>query len=222
MKRLGIILISIGVLFAGLLAVFLAHTAEPSYQGHTLSEWVNAAWIKSPAMRPTKFYATPLEAVVAIKSIGSNAIPTLLRWSQLKPSTMKSRLNSLLDRQRLVTFRFETVANRQIMAGIAFNVLGTDALPAVTALEKILQRGDLMGRLEALDCLVSIDAGTGQLLPVFLRALHNSDPAIQRSAARYLGTTYPADADRAGAFKLFPEFTPYQPKAVASDPPSEK
>ncbi len=222
MKRRRIILILIVVVLVGVLVVFLARTAEPSYQGYTLSEWINAAWIKSPALRPVKFYATPAAGVAAIKAMGTNAISTLLRWSQTKPSAMKSRLNSLLGRQRFITFRFETAETRQIMAGIAFNALGKDALPAVPALEKTLRKGDHMERVAALDCVFSIDAGTGLLLPVLLQELHNSDTAIQSLTARYLGTTYPAEAERAGAFKMFPEFTPYRPKPAETDSQSNQ
>ena len=69
----------------GLLIFVLVKPNEPSYAGHTLSYWLNA-----PASAEQ-----PDEAVRAIQAIGTNAIPTLLRWINYEPTPWKMKLASV-------------------------------------------------------------------------------------------------------------------------------
>src|SRR4051812_32664897 len=84
-KRVSLTLLVCGVI--GL--IVLPRDKEPSYQGKTLTEWMNIyCWPSNPTvadMFPRKIFfegseVRQKEAADAIRQIGTNAIPTFLEW----------------------------------------------------------------------------------------------------------------------------------------------
>ena len=71
-RRKRVILLACGVLALGLLWQVL-RDREPSYQGRTLSEWVEQ-------VGPAYLWNDSDEEVKAVRAIGTNAIPTILKW----------------------------------------------------------------------------------------------------------------------------------------------
>ena len=98
---------------------------KPSYNGHTLSEWVEACGEYSYT---DKHLASMPEIEKAIRHSGRRSVPFLLRWIRDKP-----RSSSGQDRQ---------AAFRAVGAVSAFRILGTNANFAIPDLMRIAQRPD--------------------------------------------------------------------------------
>ena len=80
MKRLRFILIVLAVFLAGAVVINAVRRPEPSYQGRTLSQWMSdVAPHFSNGMATPKPAEVRQAAEIAVKAIGSNAVPTLVR-----------------------------------------------------------------------------------------------------------------------------------------------
>src|ERR1043165_424132 len=96
-RRLWLILLGILVL-AGLIVVVVGLDREPSYGGRNLSEWV---WCLAPTAQPSAL----AEAEDAIRRIGTNALPCLLKWVEYERPPWKNALNRITG-GRLGTYGF--------------------------------------------------------------------------------------------------------------------
>src|ERR1043165_3334350 len=131
-RRIILLLLAVAVL-VGVLVVVLPREREPEYGGKRLSEWVER-YATPPHMRQTE------EAADAIRHIGTNAIPYLLKWIKYDPPSWKNKLYKALN------FTFERV-NRDWMlqdeqrdradrATMAFRALGSEAEGAIPELTR--------------------------------------------------------------------------------------
>jgi hypothetical protein len=203
MKRLRIIGIIFAILFVAALVFLLVQPKEPSFRGRTLSAWLVDAVPQINDMTNYRYAAfRQATANRAIKEIGTNAIPWLLKWMQATPSPLKDRLNLLLDKQHVIQFRFEKFEWKQSKALYGFEILGGDALPAVPALLRLMQSPDASLRDRALDGLIDIDQGKKLLLPELRQFLNDSDPVTQIRTATYLHSWYPELSSNAGAANI--------------------
>jgi len=123
-------LLLVGVLVtAGVLVAVLSGPREPEYGGRKLSEWVD-----------TWAYSTNRDKCDdAIRHIGTNALPYLLKWIQDKPA-WKSKLNRLTRR---VFGRYDLGGGdrrflRAEHAVEAFRALGPEARPAIPQLMRLM------------------------------------------------------------------------------------
>lgn len=167
----GIVLIvSLGLFFS-----------EPSAQGCSLTGWLERAVIEAP----TGPQSIPDDVKAAILEIGPKAIPILLAKLRATDPAWKKQWAALLNKQSFYSPQFNGARLEQAQALHGFAVLGTNALSARPALEKMFWdtnttrvAGFALGRLGE------------TTLPVLRPALTNADYNI-RSAA-YDGTTLPA------------------------------
>jgi hypothetical protein len=152
------------VVLMGILMFILAKPNEPCYAGHTLSYWLNA-----PATAEQ-----PDEAVRAIRAVGTNAIPTLLRWINYEPTPWKMKLADVPIVYRhhgwARTLRYGPGSARAIKA---FALLGTNLTPAIPALVTLMKDSTrprtAVAATYALGCL-------GQnALPYLARALSDTN-----------------------------------------------
>jgi tetratricopeptide (TPR) repeat protein len=107
---------------------------EPSYQGKTLSEWLSPYIVidYAPGEEPTK--AQEDQCRDAIRHMGTNAIPLLLRMLKAKDSPAKIKIAELLDRQDFIRIPFSSADYQNRKAEIGFNLLGDIATNAAPAL----------------------------------------------------------------------------------------
>ncbi len=113
---------------------------EPTYQGKPLSFWlegfdqgnykISRPWRTTPP--------TWEEADEALRKIGTNAIPTLLRILQERDSEFKIKIVGLLQRQHLIRIPFASLY-REDTALHGFNILGPAASNAVPRLIEIFE-----------------------------------------------------------------------------------
>src|ERR1051325_10748827 len=172
MKRLTIIrILAIAIpILIGWLAIELSHP-QPSHNGRNVTQWLE---FNPQAKQRNPFRShkegPPPAARHAIKAIGTNAIPTLLRMIQSKDSVVKCRLNALLDWQSIVHFRFPAASEQRAMGLAGFEILGDDAQAAAPALALLSRNSDASVRYAALESLRRIRPDNELIVPVLLQA----------------------------------------------------
>ena len=142
-RKLITIAVTLGLFLAiasGLLVSSIRDLHQPSYGGKTLGEWLANRWVTNSASGYIIYGQTSKESDEAIRKIGTNGIPTLLRMIEANDSAFKMRLGSLLARKRLITYRDSGWLRGDAMH--AFTVLGTNAASAVPELIRIYQNAD--------------------------------------------------------------------------------
>jgi HEAT repeat protein len=161
-------------------AVMLGHDSEPSYQGRCLSEWVERCY----ELQTTEEQQA---AAQAIRKIGTNALPYLLRWMAYEPPPWRVKwvnevpppLHTYLARPLL----------RASMTPRAFEILGSEARAAIPSLAQLVNepRTNLVPHYAA-NALARIGRDA---LPSLLAALTNQQATTRAVVApeiRYLGT----------------------------------
>jgi len=135
-KKRTLLIVTAFVVLAITLAVLLAHDDEPRYKGKSLSKWLQVSSEEPYVVG---------EAQQAVRSIGTNALPYLLKWIQDQPAPWHR-----LTRKNLPEFLLNSAPVRFFIEGLdheregqviaAFAVLGTNAAPAIPDLV-VLTRG---------------------------------------------------------------------------------
>ncbi len=165
----------------GLLAWVLFPRAEPEpvYQGKRLSEWLA---LYTPA---TNRYAYPPSQAAdeAVRSIGTNGIPTLLRMLRVRDSALTLKLLALAEKQHFVKIHYVQAVDRNIQARWGFNVLGAEARDAVPALMKICQENrSPPSRWYSVDALGALGQDAKVALPLLVTLASDTnapDPMTQ-------------------------------------------
>jgi hypothetical protein len=111
----------------------LAQPREPVYRGEPLSYWLGGLDVGSYNSPGSP---GPNLAADAIRHIGTNAVPILLRMVQEPNSDLMDRAFDLFSRHRLIKTQ-HVYANRNFKALSAFKILGPAAKDAVPRLIKI-------------------------------------------------------------------------------------
>ncbi len=140
-----------------LLALLVATTSEsePEYAGKTLSEWLEGAQSeRSSSSGQSAAVATdgePGPATTAIRQIGDRALPFLV-------ARLQQRETWLSRAWRQISFRFEFVPpppyapHTYQLAAVGFEILGTNAWPAIPELSRILVDANFAGQTAASLC----------------------------------------------------------------------
>jgi hypothetical protein len=152
------------------------------------------------------------EAEDAIRSIGTNAIPHLVRWIDYKTPAWKVKLygmaNPVLKRLNSDWVLHDELANIHGSGHIGFAILGQEGAPAIPALSEMMKQGNLLAA-------ASLGYIGRDALPVIMAGLTNKDPEVRANSLLYgiaeLGTNArPAvplligrlkDADRGERFR---------------------
>lgn len=181
-RRRRLVLLALGLfgVAVGVVCWRTLHQAEPVYQGRALRVWLRDY---------------PAEANPAVKAIGTNAIPVLLRMLAEKDSAAFSVvayhwdrfLQNLPDRLRRswhLTLASEVNAN----ALRGFEMLGTDAQQATPALIKLYrQKVSLMSQSASGYALIVIGpAAQRAALPYFVQKTYSSEGEERMAAASLL------------------------------------
>lgn len=227
MKRIRVIGVVVVVLLMGWLMIHFSEPKEPSYQGRRLSELLDTHSLSGKGLSlPSVHDSDYGERKEAINAIGTNAIPTLLTWvraAKTQSTQMRDKLNTLLAKQSFLRFRFRTPVERLWMADCCFEMLGTNALPAVPALVRLLQSSEMYQRQSGIDALTHIAPDKGVLLPLLLPLLHGSDEDARFRAAFCLDQAFPEEAERVGVYEMFPKLKRPSMKALETKlPPPNK
>jgi HEAT repeats len=148
---------------------------EPLYQGKPLSFWMDQMISADPGGNGFGIWQGG-ESDAAVRNLGTNAIPTLLRFLRAKDSNMTLSLLSFLQRQHFITIKHLPAGIRNIEGANGFQILGARAEPALPALTNIY-REDIsrMSSQCTLRAIGNIGPPAKAALPVLLEALSSSN-----------------------------------------------
>jgi HEAT repeat protein len=147
----------------------LCKPAEPSYEKKPLSFWL-ANYVPGTEGGPSQ-----QEADKAMRAVGTNAIPTLLRLVQEKESPLKLKWYELLkwlDDQYAFKTKYSLAWERNYEGFAGFKALGADARVAVPDLIKIYDRNvSPDSRTAAIFSLGAIGPSANSAVPSLLKWL---------------------------------------------------
>jgi hypothetical protein len=129
------------LVLAALVALFLVRLSpserEPVYQGKTLTYWLSDFW---PGRNPTPEKRE--QDKLAVRQIGTNAIPKLLRMISAKDGPLKKKMVTWISQHPWVPFRLESSVDKNMLAVSGFSILGkAQASLAVPTLVEIVRTG---------------------------------------------------------------------------------
>jgi hypothetical protein len=210
MKRIRLISIAVALILIGLLAFSLFRSKEPSYQGRSLTEWIEKA---ESAQNKSGFDQIHPEtdpdfsaASHAVQAMGPAAIPFLLRWAQANDSRVKDRIwEWAAKHSSFQELQMNPAWDRHLAAVEGFSLLGSKAKTAWPILIKWTYSTDNQLRLMSLLCLTASKPDQETFMPVLKRLMHDPDREIQSEASLAIHTLYPQEAEAAGVYKMFPE-----------------
>jgi hypothetical protein len=158
---------------------------EPVYRGKTLTRWLGTYAPSSSAGRHSREWN---EADDAVRNIGTNCIPVLLRMIGEKDFPLKLRLVALAKKYRLMKNPFVPAVERNVEASRAFIILGDMAKDAVPALVRVHGKNisaDSQSAIE--DALAWIGPAAKPAVPLLLRSATNSNAKVRANALWALG-----------------------------------
>jgi hypothetical protein len=155
---------------AGMLAILLSPASEPIYQGKKLTVWLGE-------LNASKGTNDP--AAQAVRGLGTNALPTLIRLIDRR-DYFSTRAQAWLQKIPLV--RGTPARDQRWQVVCAFKILGPLGAPAARELSAILEQGRHPGY--AASCLAAIGLSG---LPGLTQALGHKDAKVRFSAASALG-----------------------------------
>lgn len=172
------------VLAAALLFRVL-HPSEPSYEGRRLSEWLRDFGSRQPndTEEPER---QARQAAEAIRHLGTNCLPVLLKMIQVRDSVVKDKLTAWTDRHSFIKFNFTSAEELRNQALDAFAALGPVARPAIPELTVLLNRDqhDPYIQYAAAGALARIGPET---IPPLAAALTNRSSFVRVAAISALG-----------------------------------
>ena len=163
------------LVFGGLLFIWLRPT-EPSYAGRSLSYWVRRTYHPDPNISA--------KAEEAIRSIGTNALPTLIGWlSERDPPWKLAYNNRVMEMFGLDWYRAEPflLGRRTWNATYALRIIGPIAKPAIPALIDNMTNFPLSASSPSSYAIALEQIGPETLAPL-TKALTNPDQNVRRYA----------------------------------------
>jgi len=188
LKAVTFLLVSIPVVG---IVLYLLLFREPAYEGRRLSDWVADL---TPSGRSRAGYSPTqvAKAQKAVRAIGTNALPYLVKTLRTRDSALRRTLIDLARKQSLINIRFTTENARLNCAIAAFKALGTDAEPAVPVLVSWIENPDAenvdaRSRMLAIAVLRELGPPAKSAIPTLIKVLKEHDPRAKANAAMALG-----------------------------------
>ena len=157
LTRLQMAGVMVGILFVGIILFLSNRSSEPSYKGRTLSQWL--VYYDSREDESTKHD----ETVEAIKAMGTNCIPTALKWLSEEPTGPSAFIHQ----------------NDRSMATEVFRTLGDQAKPAIPALVELTRHKNAEVRLDAFLRLCDLKPDDAIFVPVLVSLVKDPDRTVR-------------------------------------------
>jgi hypothetical protein len=223
MKRLRLPLLIVGVLLLGgleLQPVLKSRNREPRYQGRTLTQWLQDYSDALGLPAKDKQAAARLDASIdAVRAIGPNALPFLLKNMAAKDSALERHLKSLVGWQSLVQFHFTDHQQERYLAWHGFEILGHGATGAVSKLAGMLKSPDADVRYSALICLDHIQPRLKLIQPVLVQTLKDPHLQVRTLSTNVLEKLCRREADLKNVDRYYPDFNRASPVSVTTNAP---
>ena len=229
-RRMAFFAAGLAVLLACI--VYLVWPTEPRYKGRSLSSWLGDC--ANPFARlysgdfgyggqgaqsaAAQAYAARFAASKeAVKAIGTNAIPFLLKYVQARDTSSGGIWLLLLARSPAFRLFYQSEWQKHAMAQAGFMFLSDDARPAVPSLIELTKDERPRVRLTAVECLECVvHTNANEMFPVLIR--FGSDPYVMNRvmAAQHMRVLLPklSREKEQRALAAFPELRQPEPKPV--------
>jgi len=171
--RAKYLVIAAALVGAALSMALVRREREPRYNGYSLSEWLHAArsWYHNPP-------APPAEATEAIRQIGTNALPTLLKWASYDPTRLQSKFRPVLSG-----------SDHPVDAEDGFRILGPIAHPAIPGLTRLAITSSSEERvMRCARCLASIGPRAVPALAEVISSYHGKARYYPIAVLAHFGT----------------------------------
>ena len=181
-----------GAVASGLIgcAIYFLLPHEPVYQGRRLSSWV-------ADLHPHKSEEQQRRAESALKAIGPDAVPYLLKLLQHREPPLREELREVswktkrfLGIESVYELPWVESVERQMHLIAAFSALGSSAKPAIPALTNLLRQPHT-----AYVSACALARIGPQGLPPLVGALDDPHPEVRAAAAGVLGSVE-SDAEK--------------------------
>jgi hypothetical protein len=183
MRRRGIlILVVLAVLVAAAAILCFSPEREPAYGGRSLSQWLQVSGQSSPE---------GIRVDEAIRRIGTNALPCLLRWIRTRRPPCSTLVESGRLPQWLVTLLLRCPLGRSLWhdrfddASVCIMILGAEARPAIPALVQVIHRSKDPYRVSRVMLTLSFIGADS--VPAFADGLQDPREDVRVAAAAHLG-----------------------------------
>ena len=196
MKNRRIIFILLAVLLVGLLVFCFTGPTEPTYKGRKLTSYLRGPWEQIDGPQTDNPHFGP--DIAAIRAIGTNGIPTLLRLIQAHDPPWKAKMISFLNRQKIIHLDIRDARRRRELGIEGFYILAELARPAVPDLIQLTYHREPDTRLAALNSLLRVPAGKEIHVAVLTRLLQDTNSDVSLAAAFGFAENYPEAAAKAG------------------------
>jgi HEAT repeat protein len=220
-NRILLVLLAGGVVAGALLLV--SRQREPAYQGKTLTQWMNIycspdnptarnlfpqrfGWSLPRGKEAAEMARRQSEAAQAVSHMGTNAIPTLLKWEDKdgqvawKYKVFAALPKTLQERQSVDWWLVAADHYRVDRAVYGLAILGSNASPAVPELTRRMMTRASGSGVSAAAALANM-GGAG--LPALLSALTNTQTPNRGWVVRMVGSaTRAASNDLSGVLAL--------------------
>lgn len=187
-KRLGIGLTILLILLLAVLASWVWQNSQlngPVYRGKRLR-----AWLQNYDDHHER--ADNTAVTNAVRQIGTNAIPTLLRMIGQTNNRLNGWWYAHVGRYNVPMWLKRPAwlgplpKETRFQGLIGFQILGPEAQAAAGALVEMHENGNWAARSDVFKALVAIEPSCKTVLPWLLRDATNADPMIRIGAARRL------------------------------------
>jgi HEAT repeat protein len=165
----------------------LQESREPVCDGRTLGSWIDqqeGSWLAASGSAGA---GSRGEAQAAIRRIGTNALPALLRMAAARDSALKKRLMALAARQHVIKFHFHSEEYYHARSDAGFAGLGAIGKTAVPALVQLLKGDYDSVRIAAAYDLMWIGPEAEDAVPALVQCLQDPNFIIRFRATRCLG-----------------------------------
>ncbi len=170
----AMVAVCLGGIFWGL----LRHSEPgPSYLGKPLSYWLSQYTISHRNLTGAQQIVdanAPIDA--AVRHMGTNATPTLLRMLRAKDSVLTIKLMALVRKQKVVKFDYFPASLQNSQAAWAFAALDGMDKTAVPKLVRIYEEHiSAASQSYAIRALGTFNGQNELRVPIFIKALQNPD-----------------------------------------------
>jgi HEAT repeat protein len=154
---------------------------EPAYKGQSLRVWIQPY-----------FYATTGKLVLkdsdeAVRHMGSNAVPALLKMIRAEDSPLKLKIIEWTQGRHLAAFKFQRTDDRKIDATCAFRALGAEGKSGVPELVRILgESRSITSQIAAEKALSGIGPAASKAIPALARATSSTNIFVRKAALEAL------------------------------------
>jgi hypothetical protein len=224
-KRLGVISILVALLVLAWWVLHPPRPPEPSYQGKLLTEWLRQAEAESHMMIADGTFSTPVSAgpaTQAIRAIGTNGIPTLLRLVNTADVPHVMEINHFLSRFSPISYRIPYSESNWVRGTYGFMALGPIAKSAEPELAKLVRSKDEEKSFVLLYSLCAVSSNKTVVLPLLIKKLGHTNSYVAEIAGHTLLKHFPEEAEKAGVYQRFPDWKPTSTNKVSTNPPIGK